>query len=52
MPALVWMEDTQGDFSDSAHKGWIDVESWSWGAGRKITSKTSTRGDRESATSK
>ncbi|MBX2809035.1 MAG: type VI secretion system tube protein Hcp [Cellvibrionaceae bacterium] len=49
MSAFIWMEDTKGEASDSGHKDWIDVESWRWGAGRKITSKTSTRGDRESA---
>lgn len=49
MSAFILMEGVKGEASDQGHKDWIDVESWRWGAGRKITSNTSTRGDRESS---
>ncbi|MGH1441278.1 MAG: Hcp family type VI secretion system effector [Cellvibrionaceae bacterium] len=41
--------DITGESSDSFHKGWMDVESIEWRIGRKITSRPSTRGDRESS---
>ena len=42
-------EGIKGESSDSGHKDWVDVDAWSWGVSRKITSSTSTRGDRESS---
>ena len=38
-----------GESVDMFHQGWIDIESLEWRIGRKITSHTSTRGDRESS---
>ncbi len=38
-----------GESSDSNHQGWMDIDELSWGVGRKITSASSTQGDRESA---
>ena len=38
-----------GESSDANHKGWIDISAWQWEVIRKITSSTSTQGDRESA---
>ncbi|NOY71334.1 MAG: type VI secretion system tube protein Hcp [Gammaproteobacteria bacterium] len=38
----------KGESSDQGHKDWIDIDSWEWGVERKITSATSTKGDRES----
>lgn len=49
MSTFILMDGVQGESSDVGHKDWIDVESWRWGAGRQITSHTSTRGDRESS---
>lgn len=40
--------DIKGETSDKNHIGCIDVEDFEWGVGRKITSATSTQGDRES----
>lgn len=42
-------EGIKGESSDSNHKDWVDVDSWSWGVQRKITSASSTQGDRESS---
>ena len=41
--------DIEGEVSDSWHAGWIDVDDITWGVRRRITSKPSTRQDRESA---
>ncbi len=41
--------DLQGECADAAHHGWMDVTSIHWAVERRITSATSTRGDRESA---
>ena len=49
MSIFVNYEGIKGESSDSNHKDWVDVDSWSWGVQRKITSSTSTRGDRESS---
>lgn len=49
MSAFILIEGVKGEASDSGHKDWIDVETYHWGASRKITSLTSTRGDRESS---
>lgn len=38
-----------GDCSDKNHSGWIAADIIQWGSGRKITTVTSTRGDRESS---
>jgi len=49
MSIFAYIEGIQGDSSDPAHKGWIDIRSISWGVGRNVTSSTSTQGDRESS---
>ena len=49
MSIFVNYEGIKGESSDSGHKGWMDVESISWGVGRQITSNSSTQGDRESS---
>ena len=41
--------DIKGETSDKNHQGYIDIEDIEWGVARKITSNTSTQGDRESA---
>ncbi|MBI3898983.1 MAG: type VI secretion system tube protein Hcp [Gammaproteobacteria bacterium] len=45
-------EGIQGESSDQGHAKWIDVDSWSWGVARQITSSTSTQNDRESTNAK
>jgi len=49
MSIFLYYEGIKGETSDPDHKDWIDVDAWQWSAGRKITSSTSTRGDRESS---
>jgi len=49
MSAFLNYEGVKGESSDPAHKDWIDIDSWSWGVNRAITSSTSTQGDRESS---
>ena len=49
MSIFVNYSGISGESSDSGHKGWMDVESISWGVGRQITSNSSTAGDRESS---
>jgi len=49
MSVFLNYEGIKGESSDSGHKDWIDVDSWEWGVERKITSSTSTQGDRESS---
>ncbi|MCC5808795.1 MAG: type VI secretion system tube protein Hcp [Ectothiorhodospiraceae bacterium] len=49
MSVFLHYEGIAGESSDLNHQGWIDVESWSWGTERKITSNSSTRHDRESS---
>lgn len=39
----------KGESTDAFHIGWLDIESLEWRIGRKITSQTSTSGDRESS---
>lgn len=39
----------KGNASDSNHRQWLDVDDLHWGVRRKITSPTSTQGDRESS---
>jgi type VI secretion system secreted protein Hcp len=43
MSVFMNYEGIQGESSDKNHKGWMDIESWSWGTRRKITSVTSTQ---------
>ncbi|MGH1441430.1 MAG: Hcp family type VI secretion system effector [Cellvibrionaceae bacterium] len=38
-----------GESSDPNHSGWMDILTLKWDVNRKVTSATSTRGDRESA---
>jgi len=49
MSIFVNYEGIKGESSDTGHKGWMDVESVSWGVGRQINSGTATQGDRESS---
>ncbi|MBX2808897.1 MAG: type VI secretion system tube protein Hcp [Cellvibrionaceae bacterium] len=49
MSIFMLLEGIRGESSDNFHKEWIDVESIEWRVGRQITSRTSTRGDRESS---
>lgn len=46
---LIQIPGITGEASDLHHKGWINVDTFSTGTRRLITSATSTRGDRESA---
>ncbi|MBI3898852.1 MAG: type VI secretion system tube protein Hcp [Gammaproteobacteria bacterium] len=48
MSVFIFVPGVKGETSDKGHSGWIDVIQWNWGTSRKITSATSTRGDRES----
>jgi len=38
-----------GECSDSGHERWMEASNISWGTDRKISSHTSTQGDRESS---
>ncbi len=49
MSIFMQIEGIKGESSDLYHKDWLDIESIEWRVGRKITSRTSTRGDRESS---
>jgi len=49
MNIFMLLEGIRGESSDNVHKEWIDVESIEWRVGRQITSRTPTRGDRESS---
>lgn len=49
MSVFLNYEGIKGESSDSGHKDWIDIDAWQWGVERKITSNTSTQGDRESS---
>jgi len=49
MSMFLSYEGIKGESSDPDHKDWIDVESWGWDVERKITSNSSTQGDRESS---
>jgi len=46
---FMFREGVKGESSDKFHKDWMDIESIEWRIRRKITSRTSTRGDRESS---
>ena len=49
MSIFAQIEGIKGESSDSGHSGWMDIHSINWGVGRKITSNSSTAGDRESS---
>lgn len=49
MSIFVNYDGIKGESSDSNHKGWMDVDSISWGVARQITTEASTQNDRESA---
>lgn len=49
MSIFVNYEGIRGESSDPNHREWMDAESISFGVSREITSRTSTRGDRESS---
>ena len=49
MSSFVNIEGIIGEVSDANHKGWININRWRFGTHRKISSHTSTQGDRESA---
>ncbi|PCH60535.1 MAG: hypothetical protein COC05_04200 [Gammaproteobacteria bacterium] len=42
-------EGIKGESSDQGHQDWIDIDSWQFGVERKMTSNSSTQGDRESS---
>ena len=42
-------EGIKGESADQNHKDWLDIDNFKFGIARKITSATSTQGDRESA---
>lgn len=48
MSVFLFIDGIKGESSDAGHRDWIDVLKWRWGVSRKITSNTSTQGDRES----
>lgn len=49
MSIFLQYEGISGESSDKDHSDWVDIDSWSWDVNRKITSRPSTRGDRESS---
>ena len=49
MSIFMQVPGVTGETSDKNHKGCIDIIEMKFGVGRKITSATSTRGDRESS---
>lgn len=49
MSIFLKIDGITGESSDKNHKGWIDIDYFSWGNQRQITSNTSTQGDRESS---
>lgn len=49
MSIFLYREGIQGEVSDSGYTGWMDILTFTWNVNRKITSATSTQGDRESA---
>lgn len=52
MSVFMKYDGIDGESSDKGHDKWIDVENWSWGVTRQITSATSTQSDRESTNAK
>lgn len=49
MSAFFYVDGVTGTVSDANHKGRLAIISYGWGVSRKLTSNTSTQGDRESA---
>ena len=49
MSTFLHIDGVTGETADANFKGWLDVRGWQWGSNRKITSNSSTQGDRESA---
>jgi len=49
MSIFINYDDILGECSDSGHERWMEASSISWGTERKISSYTSTQGDRESS---
>ena len=49
MSLFLYREGIKGEASDKNFKDWIDIIELSFGISRKITSSTSTQGDRESS---
>lgn len=49
MSIFMYADGIKGDSIDKHHKGWVDLLKFGYGVDRNITSKTSTRGDRESS---
>lgn len=49
MSILMYHPTIKGETSDKNYKGWIDILKVKFGTNRKITSSTSTQGDRESS---
>ena len=49
MSIFVNYDGIKGECSDPSHEEWMDVTDIKFGAGRSLTSATSTQGDRESS---
>lgn len=49
MSIFMQFEGIKGEVSDKGHKAWLDVANIEWAVERRITAKSSTRHDRESA---
>ena len=49
MSKFLFIDGIKGEVSDSNYKDWLDIIEWGWDVSRKITSTTSTQGDRESS---
>ncbi len=49
MSIFVHIDGIEGETADAGHPGWLDVHDVTLASRRRITSKTSTRGDRESS---
>lgn len=49
MSIFLYIPGIAGEASDAGHQGWIDIEEFSTGTLRAVTSQTSTQGDRESS---
>jgi type VI secretion system secreted protein Hcp len=47
--AYLYIDGVAGDATDAGHRGWIEVSSFQWGAGRGIGSPTGGSADRESS---
>ena len=49
MSLFLHIDGIQGEASDNNFSSWLDIGEAQWGISRKISSNTSTQGDRESA---